>query len=116
MRGIETTKITKVAGDTKFSLVQNVFRVLRDRRVIRGLTVVLALLVVQSGAGAQTASPLDLKAAGDAGVKLPRLRSLLVSWRGDLVLERYYNGASVTRLANIKSASKSVISTLVGIA
>jgi CubicO group peptidase (beta-lactamase class C family) len=32
------------------------------------------------------------------------------------VLERYYNGASVTRLANIKSASKSVISTLVGIA
>ena len=66
--------------------------------------------------GGLQASGLDLKAAGDAGVQLPRLRSLLVSWRGDLVLERYYNGASRDRLANIKSASKSVISTLVGIA
>jgi CubicO group peptidase (beta-lactamase class C family) len=47
---------------------------------------------------------------------LPRLRSLLVSWRGDLVLERYYNGARPNRLANIKSASKSVLSALVGIA
>lgn len=32
------------------------------------------------------------------------------------MLERYYHGASRDRLANIKSASKSVISTLVGIA
>ena len=47
---------------------------------------------------------------------MPRLHSLLVSWRGDLLLERYYNGARATRLANIKSASKSVISALVGIA
>ena len=58
----------------------------------------------------------DLTAAGDAAAKLPRLRSLLVSWRGSLVLERYYNGTSRERLANIKSASKSVIAVLVGIA
>ena len=32
------------------------------------------------------------------------------------MLERYYNGATAARLANIKSASKSVIATLVGIA
>jgi len=58
----------------------------------------------------------NLSTAGDAASKLPRLRSLLVSWRGSVVLERYYNGAGRERLANIKSASKSVISTLVGIA
>jgi CubicO group peptidase (beta-lactamase class C family) len=47
---------------------------------------------------------------------LPRLHSLLVSRRGELVLERYFNGARAARPANIKSASKSIISALVGIA
>ncbi len=47
---------------------------------------------------------------------MPRLYSLLVSWRGTTVAEQYYNGARAERLANIKSASKSVISALVGIA
>ena len=47
---------------------------------------------------------------------LPRLHSLLVAWNGEIVLERYYNGAASNRLANLKSASKSVISALVGIA
>jgi CubicO group peptidase (beta-lactamase class C family) len=51
-----------------------------------------------------------------AARELPRLHSLLVSRRGELIYERYYNGARVTRPANIKSASKSVISALVGIA
>ena len=61
-------------------------------------------------------TPLTLDAAVTEGAKLSRLHSLLVSWRGDLVLERYFNGVKPTRLANIKSASKSVISALVGIA
>lgn len=47
---------------------------------------------------------------------LPRLHSLLVSRRGERLFERYYNGATASRPANIKSASKSVISTLIGIA
>jgi CubicO group peptidase (beta-lactamase class C family) len=47
---------------------------------------------------------------------MPRLRSLLVSQRGTLVLERYFHGMQATTLANIKSASESVISALVGIA
>ncbi len=54
--------------------------------------------------------------AGEAGLALPRLHSLLVSARGQLVLERYYRGMRADRPANIKSASKSVISALVGIA
>ncbi len=51
-----------------------------------------------------------------AASALPRLHSLLVSLRGDLLFERYYNGVNRDRLANVKSASKSVISALVGIA
>jgi len=47
---------------------------------------------------------------------LPRLRSLLVHWRGSLVREHYFRGATRTTPANIKSASKSVIASLVGIA
>ena len=52
----------------------------------------------------------------EAARTLPRLHSLLVSLRGELLFERYYNGISRGRLANIKSASKSVVSALVGIA
>ena len=53
-----------------------------------------------------------VNAAGD----LPRLHSLLASWRGEVVLERYFNGARATRAANVKSVSKSIISALVGVA
>jgi CubicO group peptidase (beta-lactamase class C family) len=63
-----------------------------------------------------SASPLDLDAIAKAAGDLPRLHSLLVSWRGSLIVERYFNGAPPARLANIKSASKSIISALVGIA
>src|SRR3990167_4306815 len=38
---------------------------------------------------------------------LSRLHSLLVSRGGELVFERYYNGARRDRSANIKPASKS---------
>jgi CubicO group peptidase (beta-lactamase class C family) len=65
-----------------------------------------------SEAGAQ----LGFEDALAVAKELPRLHSLLVSRRGELMLERYYNGARATRPANIKSASKSVISALVGIA
>ena len=47
---------------------------------------------------------------------LPRLRSLLIHWRGSLVREQYFRGASRSQPANIKSASKSVIASLVGVA
>ena len=39
----------------------------------------------------------SLDEALDAAVELPRLCSLLASWHGALVLERYFNGASATR-------------------
>ena len=48
--------------------------------------------------------------------ELPRLRSLIVFHRDTLRRERYFHGARAEQPANIKSASKSVISALVGIA
>ncbi|HXV82413.1 MAG TPA: serine hydrolase [Candidatus Binatia bacterium] len=47
---------------------------------------------------------------------LPRLRSLLISIDGELVEERYFNGVRPSHNANLKSASKSILSALVGIA
>ena len=56
---------------------------------------------------------IDLRAAAS---ELPELRSLLVSWRGTLIAEHYARGVRPTTLANVKSASKSIIAALVGIA
>jgi CubicO group peptidase (beta-lactamase class C family) len=64
----------------------------------------------------QPASTADFSSAHEAARALPQLHSLLVSHRGRLALEHYAPRHSATRLANIKSASKSLISTLVGIA
>ncbi|MBI4265404.1 MAG: serine hydrolase [Acidobacteria bacterium] len=62
------------------------------------------------------APPLNFDVVDEEARALPRLHSLLVSRRGELLFERYYNGIRPERPANIKSASKSVISALVGIA
>jgi CubicO group peptidase (beta-lactamase class C family) len=74
----------------------------------------IAWIAVAPPAVAQSVSLFDpaLKAAGE----LPRLHSLIVSQRGTVVFERYFNGRRATTPANIKSASKSIISALVGIA
>jgi len=58
----------------------------------------------------------EIDAVHRAASGLPRLRSLLVSLRGELLFEQYYNGVNRDQHANIKSASKSIISSLVGIA
>jgi CubicO group peptidase (beta-lactamase class C family) len=58
----------------------------------------------------------DFTGARAAAADLPRLHSLVVSHRGERVFEYYARGYSANRQANIKSASKSIISTLVGIA
>jgi CubicO group peptidase (beta-lactamase class C family) len=60
--------------------------------------------------------PAALESAAKPASQLARLRSLAVSHKGTIVLERYFNGARAAQAANIKSASKSVISALVGIA
>lgn len=67
--------------------------------------------------GVQAAAPrFDFTAAVSAADSMPRTHSLLVSWNGSLVLERYFHGKTRGDNANLKSVSKSVISALVGIA
>jgi CubicO group peptidase (beta-lactamase class C family) len=86
-------------------------------------TVVLSAVIIgstatpqQSSAASMSSVPVALNEAVRAASELPRLYSLLVTRRGELILERYFNGKRATSAANIKSASKSVISALVGIA
>ena len=83
-------------------------------RVVALLTlpVILTLFLTAHVAAAQKALDDTLSAAAE----MPRLHSLIVSWRGQVLAERYFNGARPARSANIKSASKSIISALVGIA
>lgn len=70
-------------------------------------------------AGAATGPDGDapaIAAALDAAAARPALRSVLVSADGRLVAARGYHGQSPEAPANIKSASKSVMAALVGIA
>jgi CubicO group peptidase (beta-lactamase class C family) len=80
--------------------------------------VVFALmLTVVAGFQAGTSYTAGLlEPAVKAASELPRLYSLVVSQRGAIILERYFNGRRETSPANVKSVSKSVISALIGIA
>jgi CubicO group peptidase (beta-lactamase class C family) len=88
------------------------------RRIAIGLAASLLVAVIAGAQSARGQSPSApaFDAALAAAKELPRLHSLLVSWQGSIVLERYFNGATATRAANVKSVAKSVISALVGIA
>lgn len=81
-----------------------------------GVLSLSALAVLASAPAASQPPPPSFVDATRAARELPRLHSLLVSHRGELVFEHYGAKATRTRLANVKSVSKSVISTLVGIA
>jgi len=57
-----------------------------------------------------------LSQALDAAMEYDQLRTVTIAQRGEILAERGYRGHSVTAPTNIKSASKSIISALVGIA
>lgn len=80
------------------------------------LAMVFGLSIPTLRAAEPRSAGFDETALVDAARGMPRLHSLLVSHRGDLVLEQYFNGQDRYQPANMKSASKSVISALVGIA
>lgn len=86
-------------------------------RVPVATVVALAALCAAAGPMAQAGPPpARFAAAVDGARTLTRLHSLLVSQRGEVVLEHYARGVTTRTLANVKSASKSIISALVGIA
>jgi CubicO group peptidase (beta-lactamase class C family) len=84
-------------------------------RLFRTSLYLLILLLPLSVRAAELAAP-GFSAAHNRAQSLPRLQSLLISHGGELVFEQYYNGTDPRRPANMKSASKSVISALVGLA
>jgi CubicO group peptidase (beta-lactamase class C family) len=66
---------------------------------------------------ADTGSELpEFEISRQVATQLPDLRSVLISRKGSLVYEQYYAGASSSQAVNMKSASKSIISALTGIA
>jgi CubicO group peptidase (beta-lactamase class C family) len=74
---------------------------------------VVAFLLLVLSAPAQAAS---LSQALDEGNALGQLKAVIVARDGDVLAERGYRGHSVSAATNIKSASKSIVSALVGIA
>jgi CubicO group peptidase (beta-lactamase class C family) len=80
------------------------------------LSLMLLLVCAVPAAGQRDIQPLAVDTVREAAARLPRLQSLLVSRHGNLVFEYYAKGAGPARLANVKSVSKSIISTLVGVA
>ncbi|MFC4727263.1 serine hydrolase domain-containing protein [Coralloluteibacterium thermophilus] len=72
----------------------------------------LVLLVLSAPARAAPA----LAAVLDDAAALAPLRTVVVARDGEVLAERGYRGHATTRPANIKSASKAVVSALVGIA
>ena len=82
-----------------------------------GVMLIVSLMATWPPVSAQSSAlPPDVSDLKPAAAKLERIDSLLVSWRGSLIFQHYAHGARADRVANIKSASKSVISALTGIA
>jgi CubicO group peptidase (beta-lactamase class C family) len=81
------------------------------------LLVVLAARTQPAHAANQEDPRLDkLSQVFDAAMEYSQLRTVIIAKRGEILAERGYRGHSVTAPTNIKSASKSIISALVGIA
>lgn len=79
----------------------------------------LAFLLLARPVLAEDRIPIGKQTFSDAlhtAEQMPRLHSLLVSHKGNLVVEEYFNGQTAQRKANVKSVSKSIMSALVGIA
>ncbi|MGH8734294.1 MAG: serine hydrolase, partial [Burkholderiales bacterium] len=79
--------------------------------LLRWLCLAVALLTAPPLAGAD-----GLPAVLDRAEALPPLETVVVAHHGAIVAERGYRGHSTTVPTNIMSASKSIISALVGIA
>jgi CubicO group peptidase (beta-lactamase class C family) len=96
-----------------------------NRRNISGLAFSLALALALPSKAAHAvegASPpgeqaeRSLAAVLDEAAGLAPLETVLVAQGGEIIAERGYRGNSVSAPTNIKSASKSIVSALVGIA
>ncbi|WP_395257494.1 serine hydrolase domain-containing protein [Halalkalibaculum sp. DA3122] len=80
----------------------------------------MLLNIAPTALSAPAAAPEDssssLTAISEQADAITSVRSLLIQKNGELLLEQYFDGQPPHRPMNIKSASKSIISLLVGIA
>lgn len=85
---------------------------------IAGIAAAVLMACTIVAAQRSSAAPADPRFADAlaSAAQMPRLHSLLASVDGTIVLERYFNGVGATRLANVKSVAKSIVSALVGVA
>ncbi len=85
--------------------------------MIRFVAIILSLLACLSPAVAQqtSAAPDLLKSLADRD-DLKSLKTVIVAQDGDVIAEEGYRGHGPSESTNIKSASKSIVSALVGIA
>lgn len=84
--------------------------------MVAALTGAVLLLGLEPGQLHAQSRPAALPELASRAAGLPRLKSLLVSRHGELIAEYYAKGIRSTTPANIKSASKSLIAMLTGIA
>jgi CubicO group peptidase (beta-lactamase class C family) len=61
-------------------------------------------------------SALDLEAMDTTAERFPNIKTIQIAHEGKLVWSKAYNKANINAVANIKSASKSVMSAIVGMA
>ena len=83
--------------------------------LLENLLLLIAVVPSYGNELSTTGDTLFAEALHAAG-QMPRLHSLLISYNGELVIEKYFNGRTGRQTANVKSVSKSWISALVGIA
>ena len=79
-------------------------------------TALSSIPLTSTSLATQSATAINPDRLQAAAARLPRLQSLIISQGGEIAFEQYYAGRSANQPANLKSASKSVISALVGIA
>ena len=93
-----------------------------DFRVPMASVLLWLFLLVPLPAVAQALGPDETKLAAaltrvvEAAEALDQLQTLIVARRGEIIVEQGFRGHSTDQPTNIKSASKSIISALVGIA
>jgi CubicO group peptidase (beta-lactamase class C family) len=85
-------------------------------RAATAACIAMGVLLAQATDSVAASPTISFAEAQNAGEALPRLHSLIISWHGHRHLEHYYSGTRATRSANVKSASKTVMSALIGIA
>ena len=85
-------------------------------KIFLGLLIAVITVMTMPAIGSSSVIEKAALSFDEALSTLPRLRSLLVSMDGEIVDERYFHGARSSDSANLKSASKSIISTLIGVA